>query len=228
MTAAHNISGDFLGQGVALAHADPRLASIDAHPEELRYVQQAVESRKREFHAGRACARLAMGLLGEPPVAIPAASDRSPVWPPHLIGSISHCATFCLAVVARKGENYAAIGVDVEPAEDLPFELLDAICSPREMAALDENPPEHRLLWARILFSAKEAVYKCQYPLTGTMLDFQDLEVTLADTCFQAKLQRQAGMFGKGSILEGQITFAHGCIVTGVTVPLAALGSLAA
>lgn len=226
--AANDILEDFLGPGVALACTDPRLACVEAHPQEMKYVQQAVERRKREFHAARACARLAMELLGELPVAIPAAPDRSPVWPAHLIGSISHCATFCLAAVARKGERHGAIGVDVEPAEDLPSELLDAICSPGEKAALDDKLPEERLLLARILFSAKEAVYKCQYPLTGTILDFQDLEVTFAETCFQAKLQRPVGMFGKGSIFEGRVAFAHGCIVTGVTVPVARLGSLTA
>lgn len=221
MIAENDTLLQFLGPGVALAHTDPRSASIRAHPQELRYVERAVESRQREFHAARACARQAMELLDEPSVAIPAASDRSPIWPAHLIGSISHCSSFCIAAVARKGETCDAIGVDVEPAEDLPSDLLDTICSPRERAALDDQPADQCLLAARILFSAKEAVYKCQYPLTGEMLEFLDIEITLSERCFQASFQRDVGPFRRGSTLEGRIAFAHGCIVTGVTVPVA-------
>lgn len=223
--AAQTTLGHIFGEGVALAYSDPRLTSIKAHPEELKYVHHAVQSRQREFHAARACARQAMQILGELPVSIPAAADRSPVWPAHLIGSISHCATLCLAVVARKGESYDAIGVDTEPAEDLPCELLDTICSPRERAALSTQPPEQQLLFARILFSAKEAVYKCQYPLTGTMLEYQDLEITLSQGCFHARFQRRAGLFDRGAILEGRFTFAHGCIITGVANPVAGMAA---
>jgi len=68
------------------------------------------------------------------------------------------------------------LGIDVEPAELLPPELLDLIATPREQLRICDDPYRGRLL-----FAAKEAVYKAVYPLDQMFLDHHDIHVDLAD-----------------------------------------------
>jgi 4'-phosphopantetheinyl transferase EntD len=56
----------------------------------------------------------------------------------------------------------------------LAVHLETVICTRGELAWLDTQPPPRRGLWAKQIFSAKEAFYKAQYPVTGSRLGFQD------------------------------------------------------
>jgi len=71
--------------------------------------------------------------------------------------------------------DVAAIGIDIEPAELLPPELLEMVATPQERRRLGDDPYRGRLL-----FAAKEAVYKAVYPLDRVFLDYHDIEVDLA------------------------------------------------
>ena len=121
-------------------------------------------------------------MLGQAPVSIPVGSDRAPIWPTGYWGSISHCRTAVVAAAMRAGGH---IGIDVEQAVPLERGLWDAICTPGEMEWLKGRGE----LWATVIFSAKEAVYKAQYPITGRMLEFSDVELTLDQAgCFSARV----------------------------------------
>jgi 4'-phosphopantetheinyl transferase EntD len=69
-----------------------------------------------------------------------------------------------------------AIGIDVEPAESLPSELLDLIATPQERLNLSDDPYHGRLL-----FVAKEAVYKAVYPLDQVFLEHHDVQISFAE-----------------------------------------------
>jgi 4'-phosphopantetheinyl transferase EntD len=145
-------------------------------PEEEISVKNAVAKRRLEFARGRACARLACRDLGRPHQAIPKGSERAPIWPSGLTGSITHCPGLVAAIVAR-ASSYAAVGIDAEPRETLASDIAARIGTQRERAQLNdlaEFEPEVR---GRLLFSAKEVVHKCIQPLTGTFLDFLDVFV---------------------------------------------------
>src|SRR6267143_5303514 len=86
--------------------------------EEACLSPRAVLKRRREFTAGRVCARAALERLGIRGFPIVAAPDRSPVWPPGIVGSLSHCGDYCGAAVARRG-SIAGVGLDVERARPL-------------------------------------------------------------------------------------------------------------
>jgi 4'-phosphopantetheinyl transferase EntD len=135
-----------------------------------------VDKRHREFAAGRRAARAAMVELGQRGVAIPMGPDRAPVWPEGLVGSISHTDTHCLAAVARSG-NVRSLGLDLETDLPLQQDLWPEICTSDEMAWLATQPTPTRGHLARLIFSAKEAVYKAQYPLTGQLLEFDAFEI---------------------------------------------------
>ena len=156
--------------GVAVAICPPQSEPGDLYPVEEAAVSRAVTGRRAEFAGGRRAARRALAALGHPEVAIPMAEDRSPIWPEGIVGSVSHCDAACIAVVARQSD-YMALGVDIEPFNPLPEDILPEIGLASE---LDAVGPDRRLA-GRQLFSAKEAAYKAQYPLSRTLFGFDAL-----------------------------------------------------
>lgn len=148
-------------------------------PQEARAVARAVQTRRDEFTAGRAAARLAMARLGLPPQPIPAAPDRSPVWPEGVTGSISHTGGLCAAVLSR--DPTQPLGLDIEEAAPLDADLWPLVLTPEELARLHHAPAGQRGLMAKRIFGIKEAAYKAQFPLTGAVIGFQALDVFLPD-----------------------------------------------
>ena len=98
----------------------------------------------------------------------------APVWPAGVVGSLAHDPEIAVAAVALR-RDFAALGVDVEPAEPLPSELIDIVATLWEKRQLAEDPRSGRLL-----FAAKEAVYKAVFPLDGTFLDHHNVVVDLS------------------------------------------------
>ncbi len=141
-------------------------------------MQKAVLKRQQEFAAGRACARCALSELGQANSLILAAIDRQPIWPQDCIGSITHSGAFCAAVVAKR-QAFIALGIDTETVADVRPDLWPTICTVEELLWLRKVPDRSRNLAASLVFCAKEALYKCQYPLTLEWLDFHDLEIAL-------------------------------------------------
>ena len=145
-------------------------------PEEFAGLGRAVPKRQGEFAAGRLCARLALAAVGITGFALRAGEDRQPLWPAAAVGSISHTTGLCVAVVGLK-RQFQAIGVDCEVVGHVGDDLRPTLCTPAESAGIAALPERLRSAAAALIFSAKEAFYKAQYPLTGEWLDFHDLEV---------------------------------------------------
>lgn len=143
-------------------------------PEEAAGVANAVPKRIQEFAAGRLCARRALKEFGITNFPVRVAHDRQPLWPASLTGSITHTAGLCAAVVAER-TRMMALGVDTEVAGAAKAELWSTICTPAELAWLDTLPRADHAAAVTLIFSAKEAFYKCQYPLVGEWLNFHDL-----------------------------------------------------
>ncbi|MEZ5664489.1 MAG: 4'-phosphopantetheinyl transferase superfamily protein [Burkholderiaceae bacterium] len=155
-------------------------------PTERAVVRGAIERRQREFAAGRSAARDAMRRLGWPGAPIPAHPDRSPCWPNGLVGSISHCRTSCVAVVADR-RHWTSVGVDVEIDQDLSPDLWSSICTSDELLQAGELPAPMRARWVTRLFCAKETYYKWVYPHIRTLLDFQDVAIDLEPALGEAR-----------------------------------------
>ncbi len=195
-----------LGFKVGIGISDPQAEPVGLWPEEAASMTRAVPKRHREFAAGRRAARAAMAELGLTPAAILQGSDRAPVWPSPIVGSIAHSDTCCIAIVAHSDDD-RTVGIDVERATPLDADLIDVICTPpeREWVARQSDPG----LAAKQVFSAKEAVYKAQYPLTGQVIGFDAVTLDLHDGQFTATTHPQL----KGAILihDGLIlSVAHG------------------
>ncbi|THA69936.1 4'-phosphopantetheinyl transferase superfamily protein [Streptomyces sp. A0642] len=146
-------------------------------PAEAAAIARSVPHRRAEFTTVRLCAREAMEKLGMPPVPLVPGERGAIDWPAGVTGSMTHCPGFRAAAVAR-AEVAASLGIDAEPNLPLPDGILDVVSLPRERAGLAalfrQRPDVH---WDRVLFSAKESVFKTWYPLTRRELDFTEAEL---------------------------------------------------
>jgi len=159
-------------------------------PQERAAVSAAIARRQSEFAAGRSAARSAMRQLGHPECAIPAGQDRSPLWPVDLVGSIAHTGSVCVAMLGRR-ESWTSIGIDIESEQAVAPEIWPTICTRAELQHLHEQDASVQHLAASRLFTAKEAYYKWQFPLTGSMLDFKDVQMDMRqDGFWPARAQR--------------------------------------
>lgn len=155
------------------------------HPEEAAHLGKAIAKRVGEYAAGRLCARQALAQLGIAGFALRMGEDRRPQWPPQVVGSITHTHGFGGAVVARRA-HYRSLGVDAEVVGRVKRELWPKICAPQEIAWLDTLPCDEQDRYAALVFSAKEAFYKCQYGLTESWVGFHDVSLDTADAGLRA------------------------------------------
>ena len=157
--------------GCALVALDSsQLENSSLRPEEASLLPgNAAEKRKSEFVLGRAAAHRALAELGfaeSPPVL--RGAGREPLWPAGVVGSITHCSSRAIAVVA-KTEKVQAIGIDLEDVDHFPEEIADLVANEAER---DWVLSEDSRLRLAMLFSAKESIYKAFYPLEHRFFDF--------------------------------------------------------
>ncbi|WP_433360442.1 4'-phosphopantetheinyl transferase family protein [Actinoplanes sp. CA-142083] len=204
--------GELLPPGVAWAERfDDDVAEEELFPEEQAAIARAVPKRRREFATGRWCARQALRDLGLPPTPIVHGERGAPGWPPGVVGTITHCPGYRGAAVAHAGE-FLTIGVDAEIDEPLPPGVLDAISLPAEHAQLDRPGPS----WDRLLFSAKESIYKAWFPVARRWLDFTEARVTLRD---DGSFAADVLVDGPLCSIEGRWMRAGGLLLSAVVIP---------
>ena len=174
-----------LPPAVETVETTAEVLEVELFPEEREAMGRAVEKRRREFVTGRACARQALERLGLDPVPIGSGQRGEPLWPDGVVGSITHCRSYRACAVAP-AERIASVGIDAEPHEPLPDGVLEQVASERERGALGANGVH----MDRLLFSAKEAIYKAWFPLAGRWLGFEDVHLSIdgAGETFAAEL----------------------------------------
>jgi 4'-phosphopantetheinyl transferase EntD len=183
-------------------------------PEEVAFVAGAVEKRRREFATVRECARRSLARIGHPPVPLLPGERGAPVWPAGLVGRMTHCEGYAAAAIGRASDVHA-LGIDAEPHAPLPAGVLDMIALPGERCQLDDlHAHRDGIRWDRLLFSAKESVYKCWFPMMGTWLGFEDAEVTFdpSHRTFSTRLRPT------GPVIEGRWTVGAGLVATAARV----------
>lgn len=214
---------DLLPPAASVAEAFDDQTPGALYPGEEELIGRAVIKRRREFATGRRCAREALAKLGVPDVPILSGANREPVWPPGIVGSITHCEGYRGAAVARQ-QDLASLGIDAEPHAPLPGGVLGMIALPQENARLRELSaagPEQ--CWDRVLFCAKEAVYKAWFPLAGRWLGFTDADISLESSAgtFSATLLVPGPPYGGATLssFTGRFAVRGGLILAAVTVP---------
>ena len=199
--------------GAGIGWADPRLAHPLLPGEVL---ERAVPKRQCEFSAGRAAARMAMGL---PDAMIALRPDRAPLWPVGICGSISHSDAACLAVAAPL-KLFRGLGLDLEPSLPLDRDLWQTVLTPAEQHFLACLPEADRGLTAKLIFSAKEAAYKAQYPISERLFGFDGFEISITEQTFTSRFTISVPGFAAGTDLQGCWQIAGKHILTLVTIPV--------
>jgi 4'-phosphopantetheinyl transferase EntD len=196
-------------------------------PAEAAHLGRAVPKRAQEYAAGRLCARRALAELGIVDFPIKVADDRQPIWPDGMVGSITHTAGFCAAVVAER-TRVGALGLDSEVVGSVNPEIWSTICVPGETAWLESLPPLQQAAAVTLIFSAKEAFYKCQYPLVREPLNFHDARVEAvawgaSDGAFQIHATRSIRIAKYGALpMQGRYLFHEGFVTAGMGLAAAA------
>ncbi|KOU08663.1 phosphopantetheinyl transferase [Streptomyces sp. NRRL F-2295] len=149
-------------------------------PEEEALMARSVAKRRNDFATARACARRAMAGLGLPPVAVLHGHRGKPLWPEGIVGSLTHCHGYRAAALARE-QDVLSLGIDAEPHAPLPEGVRELVTLPAERERIGPQAEEGSgaLHWDRVLFSAKESVFKTWYPVTGVELDFVEADLTM-------------------------------------------------
>ncbi|MEJ1199045.1 MULTISPECIES: 4'-phosphopantetheinyl transferase superfamily protein [unclassified Streptomyces] len=210
------------------AHGQDDAGHLPLYPEEEALVARAVAKRRREFTLVRSCARRAMEKLGVPAQPVPTGERGAPRWPAGLVGSMTHCDGYCAAALVR-ATDLASLGIDAEPDGPLPDGVLPTVSLPAEAERLrrlaEERPGVH---WDRLLFSAKESVYKAWFPLTGEWLDFMEADIEISVNpgdprrgTLRATLLVPGPTVGGRRLthFDGRWTAGHGLVATAVAVP---------
>lgn len=196
-------------------------AGVVLFPEELATVAGSTAARRADFEAVRACAREALAELGMAPAPLVPGADGAPVWPAGVVGSMTHCPHYRAAAVARAGA-VASVGIDAEPNAPLPPGVLDLVACAGERVGICPGARD-AVAADRLLFSAKEAVYKAWYPLTGRWLGFEDVRIEFRPGGrFRARLLVAGPVVAGVEVTElaGQWTAARGLLATSVVVPV--------
>jgi 4'-phosphopantetheinyl transferase EntD len=194
---------------VGVAVSRPSDKFLPLFPEEEQAVGNSVAKRRIEFARGRYCARMAMAKLGYSPCAIPSGPDRAPVWPLGLVGSITHSTDFCAAVVARK-DCFPTVGIDAEPIDAIPAELVEEILRPDEASEFNSEARPDSADWPTLYFCLKEAAYKAFYPMYRRIIGFQDMRVRV-DLDARRFLAELPGLSASGiPIFQGKYLVRHG------------------
>jgi 4'-phosphopantetheinyl transferase EntD len=172
--AADRLDIAVLGVGLCFVGCR-RIAETDADqltPEESASLTTTLPASRRASGAARAAARPLLLQLGASIAPILKRPGGAPLWPSGVLGSLAHDATFAVAAVGRQ-QDIGGIGIDIEPADPLPSDVADLVAAPSELAGVSGT------IAARAVFCAKEAVYKAVYPVSGLMLEYDDIRVDL-------------------------------------------------
>lgn len=170
------VIAELLPDYVRLACMRVQDAAPDVLEAERAFVKKAIEKRRREFSAGRTCARQALRELGCADAPIVHNQSGAPLWPPGIVGSITHSNTYA-AAVAAESSRARGLGIDMETVSRVSPAIAGKILTEPEQACLQQSDPSVQQRLLALYFSAKEAIYKCLHPLLQCRIGFDDARI---------------------------------------------------
>lgn len=191
---------------------------------EARAVSHCAPKRIGDFTAGRLCARRALAVCGVTDFALLPGQDRQPQWPPGYVGSITHTEGYSAAVVGAH-THFRSLGVDAETIAAVHEELWPRILGEAERVQVGRLGGAARECAAALMFAAKEAFYKCQFPLTAEWLEFEDLAIESGDFGratgeFRVRPRRVLTLRHPGGLIEGRFRVHAPYVSCGVALPV--------
>jgi 4'-phosphopantetheinyl transferase EntD len=168
-----------------------------APAEELAAIGESWVARRRtEFLQGRAAAAEALRAIDRSG-PVPRGLEGEPCWPEGVVGALTHTRNLVAAAAAPRA-RLLGLGLDLEPAErKVSGEVSRIVCTPREREWVDRDlavaGQQRPGLCLKLVFSAKESIFKATFPHARVRLGYHDAELELRDDHLEAMLQRDAG-----------------------------------
>lgn len=200
------------------------LAPLASLPQESPYAEeQALHARARparraESLAARALAREALQRLGATAAPIGREPGGAPRWPAQWTGSLSHGGGMAAALLGPASQ-WAALGVDIEPATELPDDAASLVLDAFERHQLARLPGGYAR-WSRAVFAAKECVHKCVHSLHGTWLEFEEVRIRFdaASARFTVEPLGAAAQAACAGLCEGALLFSGDHVVAALAI----------
>ena len=194
-------------------------STINLYPQEQELIKKAVDKRRHEFAAGRACAREALGAIGFCPMPILQNDARAPVWPGGVLGAISHSHTWAGAAVTRS-PDLCGIGLDIETIERVNLNIGRMVLTQQETDVHTALPDAKKKQHLALVFSAKEAVYKCLSPVSPVRIGFKDAIVRQTNgQKFEVLMSGSiANALPACACMTGSYFLHEGCVFTGIVL----------
>ncbi|WP_454666643.1 4'-phosphopantetheinyl transferase family protein [Acinetobacter calcoaceticus] len=153
---------------------------IDQQLKPPKLIAQARVERKNEYLCGRILAQAVLSHhfgLDQPLTSM---HEHLPVWPTHVLGSISHSQNKLIVALSDKASY---LGIDIEHWVTSKFaqESAHLILTPFEFELWKIKASEFFDFsqFVSLIFSVKESLYKAVYPLAKQYIDF--LEASVVD-----------------------------------------------
>lgn len=140
-------------------------------PERIR---RSVRKRQYEFIAGRLCAQVVCKELNDKRNIINQCPHGRPIWPPGIVGSISHSSQIAVCA-ASQNKKIKAIGIDSEIVtnDDKIISSIKNLVMVKNEESLIEKFEDYFLI-----FSLKESLFKCLNPFSNLIFDFKEIKVS--------------------------------------------------
>jgi len=149
---------------------------------EAQLLVGAVPRRQREIIGGRVLARRAMVEMGHNPMEVGQRPNGAPIWPTGLCGSLAHSHSHVAVALARSAQMLS-VGIDIDDGRNLGA-AASQVGMAEELRTIGDHPLADGIEGAaRLLFSAKEALFKCQSSLTqNEALGLLDVQLMACST----------------------------------------------
>ena len=190
-------------------------------PEEEKFLKTLSSSKRQtEFSQGRSCAHQALAKFKLEAEPIPRnAETREPCWPKGVRGSITHSGEYAAAAVGL-ADDVSGIGIDLESlSRAVDFNISRHVCVEQELEWLKTLSPTKANQGLRIIFSAKESIFKCLFPISKTYLYFKDATVEIDEDSaeFTFTLSREcSGITAAGFKHSGNFSIIDKMLLTAI------------
>jgi len=146
------------------------------HPSTLTASARATALASAQNSAVEQCIRSLLRRAGLPEgIRVSSGGEGERNWPAGFVGSLTHKGTVVLGVISRTTSIQMA-GIDLERMDGSDLGAIEHLVAQEGLPRGVESE-----LGMLLVFSAKEAVFKAQYPCSRHRLDFSDVRLVWAE-----------------------------------------------
>lgn len=184
-------------------------------PAEKALTRNSNKKRQLEFSTGRFCAHKALPKkFNKTPIL--QGTKKCPLWPAGYCGSITHSNDYACAATASRN-NLQSLGIDLESMpRPISKNAYSWITNDEERTWINET--QNIDFYSKLIFSAKESIFKLIYPITKKFFSFDAVSLCkpVEANTFIAKIniEQDRILFRKDTYIHGFFFYSDNWIFT--------------